>query len=90
MTDVHDQEEGWIWLGSRQGADIALGLTAGFDHGIVPGVGTADGLVGFADFEAGAAGGEVEFGGFGFGGLELFGFEDEAAAFIEVDAASGG
>ena len=31
-----------------------------------------------------------ELGGLGFGYLELFGFEDEASAFVEAKAALGG
>ena len=31
----------------------------------------------------------IRVGGIGCGGLELFGFEDEAGAFVEVDAAIG-
>ena len=43
VPDVHHDEERWVWLGSRQGADMALGLAAGF-HGVIPGAGTAHGL----------------------------------------------
>src|SRR5436190_18020112 len=85
VTDIDDQQEGRIWFGSRKGTDVTFGLAARFDHGVVPGVGAPNRLIRFAHFETGTAGGEIEFGSFGLGRLELLGFEDEAAAFIQVD-----
>jgi hypothetical protein len=74
-----------------KGADVALGLAAGLDHGIVPGTGAAHGLGGFfAADDTGFLGGKFKLGGFGFGFLKLLGFEDETAAFVEVNAAVAG
>jgi hypothetical protein len=63
----------------------------GFDHGVIPGAGAADGLAGFLFIgEAGFLGDEFNLGSGGLGGLELLGFEDESAAFVEVYAARRG
>ena len=89
VADIHDDDEGRIVIGD--GADIALGLPARLDHGIVPRVGAAHGLRGFfARQETGFLGGEFELRGLGLGFLKLFGFEDEAFLFVEINASVGG
>ncbi len=91
VADVDDDEEGWIGFGGGKSANVAFGLAAGAGHGVVPLVGAADGGGFLFDLERGEGGSSLfQGGGIGLGGLELFGFEDEAGALVEVDAAFGG
>jgi hypothetical protein len=91
VADIDDEDEGGRILVGGEGADVAFGLAAGLEHGVVPGGGAA-GDAGAAVFLEGR-GGRRRSPGAGGGGLAvgaLLGFEDEAGAFVEVDAAGGG
>ena len=68
----------------RARADVPFGLALGPLHGCVPPGGPADSRAAPA-----ALGGEEQFVGVD-NGRSLLGFEHEAAAFVEVDAADGG
>jgi hypothetical protein len=74
-----------------QGADVALGLAARFEHGVIPpscaanGGGLARAGDGTRRFER-----QVEVGGFGGLILKLLGFEEEGGAFVEVNASLTG
>jgi hypothetical protein len=83
-NDVDDDQEGRPALVVRQRLGVGLGLAAGADHGVVPGGGAADGGA-FLRFPGGG-GEEGEL----LGALlvaALLGFEREAAALVEIDAA---
>ena len=91
VAHVHHDDERRVGFVGRQGADVALGLAAGFEHGVVPRAGAADGLGGFLLREdASVSGGEFEWRGGGAGFLKLLGFEDEVGALVEVNAALDG
>ena len=91
VAHVHDQQEGGIGVAGGQGADVALGLAAGFEHGVVPRARAANGG-GLALAGNGAGGFErqVEVGGRGGLILKLLGFEEEGGAFVEVNASLTG
>lgn len=90
FTHVSDNEEWGVGLVSRECADVALRLAASAGHCIVPLVGAASGCGAFARGEGtGGKGGDFNRREFGLWSLELFGFEDETGAFVEVDAAFG-
>ncbi len=91
VPDIHHQQERRIGLARRQRADIALGLAAGFHHRVIPGAGAAHGLGGLLLLDdAGFLRGQFKLRGRRLGRLELLGLQDEAGAFIEIDAALGG
>ena len=80
VADVDGDEEGRVLVGERAG--VGLGLAAGADHGVVPARG-AHGRRG------GRRGGEERELRRRRGMRAALGFEDEAAALVEVDAAGG-
>jgi hypothetical protein len=82
VAHVAHDEEGRRVLLAGQGAGVAFGLAARLEHGVVPLGGAADG----AGFAGGGFVAEGEFGLVG-GLVVLLGFEDEAALFIEINAA---
>jgi hypothetical protein len=88
VADVDDDQERRPTFAGGESFGIGFGLATGADHGIVPRAGAADGGPFFlADLRPGR---EERLGGF-FGAADhvgtLFGFEDEAAPFVEINAA---
>ena len=79
IADIHHHQEGRPALGSGERFGVLLGLIAGAEHGLIPSGGAAHG--------GSAAPRDLEeqrgFSGF----AALFGFEHEAALFVEVDEA---
>ena len=82
IADVDDDEEGGPALVGGERFGVLLGLIAGTEHGLIPAGGIASGgSATVRDFE--------EEGWFG-SRAALFGFEDEAAAFVEIDETGAG
>src|SRR2546423_1589356 len=86
VADIDNHEKRRGRLGKGKATDVAFGLAMRFYHGII-GAGATNRLVGFAQLDRS---GISQFRGGCFGGLKLFGFEDETTAFVEIDAPSGG
>jgi len=74
-----------VCLALRERVDIAVSLVAGLDHGGVPAGGAAAGARRIKQWIGG--GKKQSFFNDGIGAL--LGFEDERAAFVEIDSAGG-
>lgn len=81
VADVDDDEEGRPAV--SDGFGVELGLVAGGEHRFIPARCFADGC---ATTSAGGCGDSWS----GWAGAALLGFQNEATAFIEVDAAGAG
>ena len=91
VAHVHDQQEGGIGVAGGQRADVAFGLAAGLEHGVVPRARAANrGGLSLPGNRAGGFERQMEVGGFGGLILELLGFEEEGGAFVEVNASVTG
>jgi hypothetical protein len=89
VADVDDEEEGRGGLVGGEVGEVEFTLGAGLEHLAVPGGGVAADAGLFLTL---LGGGEGRGGGGvgGGGGVVLFGFEDEAAAPVEIDELGGG
>jgi hypothetical protein len=88
---VHGQQEGGIRVAGGQRADVALGLAAGFEHGVVPRARAANrGGLALPGNRAGGFERQVELARRGGLILKLLGFEEESGAFVEVNAPLAG
>ena len=82
VADIDDDEEGRPALRGGERFGVLLGLIAGTEHGLIPAGGSANGgSAAVRHFEE-----QRWFGSF----AALLGFEDEAAAFVEIDETSAG
>ena len=80
VAHVHDEQERGIGVAGGQRADVALGLAAGFEHGVVPRARAANrGGLALPGDRAGGFERKLEVGGCGGLILELLGFEEEGA-----------
>ena len=77
IADVSDDEEGGPALGGGERFGVLLGLIAGAEHGLIPAGSSANG--------GSAAVRHVEEERWLSSFTALFGFQDEVAAFVEID-----
>ncbi|MCC5021748.1 MAG: hypothetical protein J6386_02615 [Candidatus Synoicihabitans palmerolidicus] len=89
VVDVADDEEGRTALGGGQVADVNAGLVVGALEGEVPGAGAAHAVAGFVGRRVLVEQAELIGMGGGLGVGALLGFEDKAAAFVEIGVDGG-